>query len=121
VRESRLPEFRTRDLYTKAGLIELSFKEHPGLRIGNFFNLNAKIAYDMMYRIAKMMGWRVKRAAGRLLGADSKCATGCAPPPGRRQGLSGGFPPGLTWDNARYDLFRTLRFDRDGLAPRDDK
>ena len=48
VRESRLPEFRTRDLYTKAGLIELSFKEHPGLRIGNFFNLNAKVAYDMM-------------------------------------------------------------------------
>jgi hypothetical protein len=48
VRESQLPEFRTRDLYTKAGLIELSFKEHPGLRIGNFFNLNAKVAYDMM-------------------------------------------------------------------------
>jgi len=48
VRESRLPEFRTRDQYTKAGLIELSFKEHPGLRIGNFFNLNAKVAYDMM-------------------------------------------------------------------------
>jgi len=48
VRESRLPVFRTRDLYTKAGLIELSFKEHPGLRIGNFFNLNSKAAYDMI-------------------------------------------------------------------------
>ncbi len=46
VRESRLPVFRPRDLYTTAGLIDLSFKEHPGLRIGNFFNLNAKAAYQ---------------------------------------------------------------------------
>jgi hypothetical protein len=46
VRETRLPVFRPRDLYTKAGLVELSFKEHPGLRIGNFFNLNAKAAYQ---------------------------------------------------------------------------
>lgn len=46
VREARMPVFRTRDLYTKAGLIALSFKEHPGLRIGNFFNLNADIAYE---------------------------------------------------------------------------
>jgi hypothetical protein len=48
VRESRLPVFRNLDLYTKAGLIDLSFKEHPGLRIGNFFNLNAKVAYNMI-------------------------------------------------------------------------
>jgi len=48
VRESRLPVFRTRDLYTKAGLIDLAFKEHPGLRIGNFFNLNAKVAYEII-------------------------------------------------------------------------
>jgi hypothetical protein len=46
VRESRVPVFRPRDLYTKEGLIERSFKEHPGLRIGNFFNLNAKAAYE---------------------------------------------------------------------------
>ena len=46
VRESRTPVFRPRDLYTKEGLIERSFKEHPGLRIGNFFNLNAKVAYE---------------------------------------------------------------------------
>jgi hypothetical protein len=46
VREVRLPVFRTRDLYTKAGLIDLSFKEHPGLRLGNLFNLNANFAYD---------------------------------------------------------------------------
>jgi hypothetical protein len=46
VNESKLPVFRTLDLYTKAGLTDLSFKEHPGLRIGNIFNLNAKYAYD---------------------------------------------------------------------------
>ena len=46
VRESRVPVFRTRDLYTKAGLIDLSLKEHPGLHFGNFFNLNAKAAYE---------------------------------------------------------------------------
>jgi hypothetical protein len=46
VRESRVPVFRPRDLYTTAGLIDLSFKEHPGLRFGNFFNLNAKVAYE---------------------------------------------------------------------------
>jgi hypothetical protein len=46
VRESREPVFRTRDLLTKAGMIDLAFKEHPGLRFGNIFNLNAPEAYD---------------------------------------------------------------------------
>jgi hypothetical protein len=46
VRGARLPVFRNVDLYTKAGLIDLSFKTHPGLRIGNFFNLNAAGAYQ---------------------------------------------------------------------------
>jgi hypothetical protein len=46
VRESRIPIFRVRDLYTTAGLIDLSFKEHPGLHFGNFFNLNATAAYN---------------------------------------------------------------------------
>jgi hypothetical protein len=41
----RLPVFRTRDLYTEAGLVDMALKEHPGLHIGNFFNLNSKIAY----------------------------------------------------------------------------
>ena len=48
VHESRLPVFRPRDLYAKAGLIDLSFREHPGLHIGNFFNLNAGAAYEKM-------------------------------------------------------------------------
>lgn len=46
VHGARLPVFRRRDLYTKAGLIDLSFKEHPGLLVGNFFNLNAATAYE---------------------------------------------------------------------------
>lgn len=46
VRESKEPVFRTRDLLTKAGMIDLAFKEHPGLRFGNIFNLNAPEAYD---------------------------------------------------------------------------
>ena len=46
VREARLPVFRTRDLYTKAGLIDLALKEHPGLHFGNFFNLNAPYALE---------------------------------------------------------------------------
>ena len=45
VRGARLPVFRNVDLYTKAGLIDLSFKAHPGLRVGNFFNLNSTTAY----------------------------------------------------------------------------
>ena len=47
VHEKRLPVFRERDLYTKAGLVEISLKEHPGLRVGNLFNLNAPAAYGM--------------------------------------------------------------------------
>jgi hypothetical protein len=50
VRESRAPVFRTRDLLSKEGLIDLAFKEHPGLRLGNFFNLNAPAAYDRAIR-----------------------------------------------------------------------
>jgi hypothetical protein len=46
VRENRMPVFRPRDLYTNEGLTELSFKEHPGYRIGNIFNLNAPAAHN---------------------------------------------------------------------------
>ncbi len=48
VRESRLPVFRILDLYTPKGLTELGFKEHPGLRFGNLFNLNAQAAHDLI-------------------------------------------------------------------------
>jgi hypothetical protein len=46
VRGARLPVFRNVDLYTKAGLIDLSFKTHPGLRVGNFFHLNSNLAFE---------------------------------------------------------------------------
>jgi hypothetical protein len=46
VRGARLPVFRNVDLYTKQGLIDLSFKDHPGLRVGNFFNLNSGLALE---------------------------------------------------------------------------
>lgn len=44
----RPPVFRTRDLYTKAGLIDLAFKEHPLMRIGNLFGLKNQIAYKLI-------------------------------------------------------------------------
>jgi hypothetical protein len=47
VRADRIPEFRTRDLYTKKGLQDLSFREHPGLWVGNFFNDNVPQAFEM--------------------------------------------------------------------------
>jgi hypothetical protein len=46
VRGARLPVFRNIDLYTRQGLIDLSLKDHPGLRIGNFFNLNSGLAFE---------------------------------------------------------------------------
>jgi len=49
VRESRPPVFRERDLYTPEGLIDLSFKNHPGLLIGNLFGLNSGQAKEMIY------------------------------------------------------------------------
>ena len=48
VKGDKVPVFREQDIYTTSGLIDLSFKRHPGLRIGNIFNLNAGIAYEMI-------------------------------------------------------------------------
>ncbi|HEY4989463.1 MAG TPA: hypothetical protein VII09_06630, partial [Opitutaceae bacterium] len=53
VHEARMPVFRERDLYTTEGLIALSFKAHPGLRIGNFFNLNSSAAYAAIQKEEK--------------------------------------------------------------------
>jgi hypothetical protein len=47
VRETRPAVFRDRDLYTTRGLVNLSFKTHPGLIVGNFLGLNSKVAYAM--------------------------------------------------------------------------
>ncbi len=47
VRAGKMPVFQTRDLYTRDGLVDLSFREHPGLHVGNFRNLNASQAEAM--------------------------------------------------------------------------
>lgn len=47
VHDSRPPVFRDRDLYTKDGLVSLSYKLHPGLRIGNIAGLNDATAYEV--------------------------------------------------------------------------
>jgi hypothetical protein len=47
VRDTRPPVFRNRDLYTKEGLVSLSYKLHPGLGIGNLAGLNDGAAYQM--------------------------------------------------------------------------
>jgi hypothetical protein len=47
VRDSRPPVFRNRDLYTKDGLVSMSYKLHPGLGIGNLAGLNDNAAYQM--------------------------------------------------------------------------
>lgn len=49
VHEQRPPVFRNRDLFTEAEQIELSFKAHPGLLIGNIIGLNAPVAKEMAY------------------------------------------------------------------------
>ena len=48
VRGDRVRTFREQDLNTPAGLIAISFKNHPGLLIGNIFNLNGPFAYAMI-------------------------------------------------------------------------
>jgi hypothetical protein len=47
VHDSRPPVFRDRDLYTKDGLVSLSYKLHPGLGIGNLGGLNDAPAYEI--------------------------------------------------------------------------
>jgi hypothetical protein len=54
VRGARLPVFRNIDLYTRQGLIDLSLKDHPGLRIGNFFNLNSGLALEAALKDQRM-------------------------------------------------------------------
>lgn len=46
VLESRIV-FRSRDLHTRNGMSALAFKRHPGLLVGDAFNLNRNAAYEM--------------------------------------------------------------------------
>jgi hypothetical protein len=57
VKSSKVELLQGRDLYTPAELVSIEFKEHPGLRLGNFFNLNSGAAYEDFLeeeRLAKM-------------------------------------------------------------------
>ncbi|HZZ18456.1 MAG TPA: hypothetical protein VFE25_03760 [Opitutaceae bacterium] len=59
VRGDRVPVFRERDLYTKEGLIDIGFKQHPGLMIGNLFGLNKAAAYEAFLEDNKI-AWKAE-------------------------------------------------------------
>jgi len=46
VKSSKVELLQGRDLYTPAELVSIEFREHPGLRVGNFFGLNSGAAYE---------------------------------------------------------------------------
>jgi hypothetical protein len=48
VRTHRLPNFKERELLSPSARVDLHFKRHPGLRIGNIFGLNRGIARAMI-------------------------------------------------------------------------
>jgi hypothetical protein len=48
VREPRLPNFKEREILRPRARVDLHFKRHPGLRIGNIFGLNRGIARAMI-------------------------------------------------------------------------
>jgi hypothetical protein len=64
--EHAVPVFRNRDLYTEDGMAALSFEAHPGLHVGNVFNLNRKAAYDIFleddWRATKSDYWDMAHA-----------------------------------------------------------
>jgi hypothetical protein len=64
--------FRERDLNTKEGMTALSFKRHPGLYVGDAFDLNATAAHEMFladdWRSTKREYWDMAHAMA--LGGD---------------------------------------------------
>ena len=44
---SQVPDFPERELDTTKGMIAASFKRHPGLHVGNAFDLNANAAHEL--------------------------------------------------------------------------
>jgi hypothetical protein len=57
VHGSRVNGFSDHEMLTTGGLIDLSFHEHPGLRVGNLLNLNAPAAFEAFEeeeRLSKM-------------------------------------------------------------------
>jgi hypothetical protein len=70
--EHGIPIFRRRDLYTEDGMADQSFKVHPGLLLGNAFNLNRKAAREIFleddWRMTKSDYWNMAHAMA--LGGD---------------------------------------------------
>ena len=58
--------FRTRDLYTRDGMIDKSFRRHPGLLFGNARNLNRDAAHEIFladdWRETKSDYWDIAHA-----------------------------------------------------------
>ncbi len=77
VNGAKVPEFRSRDIYTRQGMEAVSFKRHPGLLVGNQFKLNDDAAYEMFLED----DWRDTKsdyrnmAQAMLLGGDRREAT----------------------------------------------
>jgi hypothetical protein len=74
VRADRVPEFRLRDVYTTDGLVDYSYRAHPGLRVGNFFNSNSAQAYATFLEDERLanMGDLVDTALAMTVGGDKK-------------------------------------------------
>lgn len=47
VKETRAETFQIRDIYTRKGMDDLSFREHPGLHVGDIAKSNSRAAYSM--------------------------------------------------------------------------
>jgi hypothetical protein len=74
VHAQRVPEFRIRDVYTIEGLVEYSFRSHPGLRIGNIFGSNSAQAYETYLEDERLsnIGDLVDTALAMTVGGDKK-------------------------------------------------
>jgi hypothetical protein len=74
VRESEMPALMTPETYSRKGVEELSFHEHPGLRVGNFRNLNAKQAYAMFNEDERLQEIRDFKDTAHAIGVGGDSA-----------------------------------------------
>jgi hypothetical protein len=74
VRADRIPVFRIRDVYTNEGLVDYSFRAHPGLRIGNIYGSNSAQAYETYLEDERLgnIGDLVDTALAMTVGGDKK-------------------------------------------------
>jgi hypothetical protein len=76
VHDSRPPVFRDRDLYTKDGLVSLSYKIHPGLQIGNLAGLNDATAYETFLEDERLSNMADLKDTARAIAAGGDNAEG---------------------------------------------